>query len=173
LTGVLSDGAHNITVTTWDLAGNTATSAALAFTLDTGMAALVDYAVLQFPPSVTITSGESTGPIFGRVFEAGLTEQMGPVEGIVAQLGYGTFGTDPTSDANWTWLSATYGADVGNEDEYQATITDALDPGQYSYTYRFGLAASGDEPGNWLYADLNGTGDGFDIGQLGQLTVFA
>ena len=135
-----------------------------------------DFASLAFPSTLVVPSGESTGPIFGRVFEAGLTFLPGPADTIVAQLGYGAFGTDPTSDANWTWIDAAWSAQVGNDDEYQAAFNAPPAGGQYSYTYRFGFATSGNQPSSWTYADLNGNGmpgSGFSIDQLGLLTVIA
>jgi hypothetical protein len=132
---------------------------------------LVDSAILNFPATTATGAGQSTGPIIGSVFETGLTEAPGATSNIVAQLGYGGSGTDPTTDAGWIWIAADFYAQNGNNDEYQAVLSAAA--GDYSYTYRFGLSVGSDPPTVWTYADLSGTADGFQHDLLGTWTVMA
>ncbi|MBY0309015.1 MAG: hypothetical protein K2Q09_09760 [Phycisphaerales bacterium] len=136
----------------------------------------VSYAVLQWPPSITVNTGADTGGIYGQVWQGGWTEAPGPNPAIVAQLGYGPIGSDPLlDDSGWTWINATYNVQAGNNDEYVASFT-APAPGNYAYTYRLNLSTfwAGQNLG-WTLADLNGAGSnpglGYDAGQLGVLHV--
>lgn len=124
----------------------------------------IDYAVLQHPPSIVMPPG-TTPTIYGRVFSVGLTESLGQGIGITAQVGYGPDGSDP-SMGGWTWVNATFNVDVENNDEYQATFI-VSQAGEYDYAYRF----SGNGGATWVYADLDGTTDGYDPADAGSLTI--
>lgn len=134
---------------------------------------LADYTILQFPSSTSTNSGQATGQIYGRISEAGVTEIPGASASVTAELGYGPLGSDPRTSPSWTYLPAAFNTQIGNDDEYVATINPGFPPSttQYAYTYRFSL----DGGTNWTYADLdgNGTNSGltFDPAQLGTLTV--
>ena len=57
--------------------------------------------------------------------------------GLVAQLGYGTPGTDPSVTANgWTWQAATYNTLTGVNYQYAANLT-VPNAGSYAYVYRY------------------------------------
>lgn len=131
-----------------------------------------DFINLQYPSSSTVEAGAASELIYGRIFEAGLTEAAGAAATVVAQLGYGPAGSDPTSP-DWVWVDATFNTQVGNDDEYAASLTIPT-PGSYSYTYRFAID-DGSTPLVFSYADLDGagtnTGLSFDPSQLGSLTV--
>ena len=149
-------------------------TASVAITI-TGVAANgngpMDSAILVSPASLTVSGGD-TMPIFGQVFEAGLTESPGAASTIVAQLGYGATGSDPAGNPGWIWVDALFNTQSGNNDEYVATIDSAsLTAGKYSYTYRFGVSVNGQAPLDWTYADLDGSGNGFAVDQLGVMTV--
>jgi Ca2+-binding RTX toxin-like protein len=132
-----------------------------------------DFVNLQFPSSTTILTGGTTETIYGRIFEAGLTEAAGAPSNVIVQLGYGPAGSDPTTSPDWVWVNATYNVQVGNDDEYMATLT-VPDAGTYAYTFRFGID-DGLHPVVYTYADLDGAGTNpglsFDPNQLGALTV--
>jgi hypothetical protein len=56
--------------------------------------------------------------------------------------------------------------DAGNNDEFRASmLPEAV--GIYDYAYRYSTTGGRD----WVYADLNGTGDGYSPAQAGSLTV--
>ena len=137
-------------------------------------AAPIDYGVLQFPATVSAAPGAATPVIYGRVYEAGLTEAAGGSSEIIAQLGFGKAGTDPRSDASWKWTSAPFNEQVENNDEYQASFTAPNTPGRYAYTFRFALVQDGITSG-YTYADVDGAGTNpglsFESTQLGALTV--
>jgi hypothetical protein len=122
---------------------------------------------LQFPHELLATSGEETDVVYGQVFLAGVTDRPGPGAGLRAELGVGTEGADPAQFPQfWRWAPGVYNVDVGANDEYMARLT-AGAPGRYDYAWRY----SADDGRTWLYADTNGTDDGYDPGHAGALTV--
>lgn len=131
----------------------------------------IDFGNLQFPASLNLQAGAFTGSIYGRAYEAGVTETQGDSGVITASLGYGPSGTDPRTSQQWTWTVASYANQIGNDDEYQVGFTAPAVNGAYSYTYRYSLNGGT----SWLVADLNGNGTNgglsFDLAQLGVLTV--
>ncbi len=98
----------------------------------------VDWCNLQWPQSDTITQGSEFW-VYAQVWEPGITDQTGQGTGIQAWIGYSTINNDPAS-TDWTWISATYNVDVGNNDEYKANLGSAIsNPGVYYYASRFSL----------------------------------
>jgi hypothetical protein len=122
--------------------------------------------ILQWPPSVSITLGAATPVIYGRVWSTGFTDPPGAMDGLVAQLGYGPEGTDPSTSGAWLWTGAGYNVEViGGGEEYMATVT-PTSGGTYDYAYRFSFLN-----GPWTYSDLDGSANGYSIAQAGALTV--
>ncbi len=139
---------------------------------ETGLAAEADFCNVQFPTSFTVAEGAQTPQIFGRLFEAGVTEPMGPPVGWYAELGYGpASGSDPRQLIDWFFFPATYNTQVGNDDEFQGAFAAPAGNGAYAYTYRF----SSDNGATYTYCDLNGAGSGlgleFEVANLGSMTV--
>ncbi|MCS7040051.1 MAG: DUF3372 domain-containing protein, partial [Caldilineales bacterium] len=70
--------------------------------------------------------------VYVQVYEAGVTPGMGQGAGIQCFLHWGKYGQ------TWTDLAMTYNTDIGNNDEYKATIPQAtmngLTPGTYGFT---------------------------------------
>jgi hypothetical protein len=159
------------TTTTTTTTTGTSPPGTFAANNETDTAAEADFCNVQFPPSITGPAGLPIPPIFGRVYEPGLTTASSP-SSIVAQLGYGPANTDPRTASGWTWVSALFNAQPnGTDDEYRVILT-VPTPGSYSYSYRFsidGITAT--------YCDLDGAGSNpgltFDLTQLGVLTVNA
>ncbi len=85
-----------------------------------------------YPSTVaTITVGESTGVFTGEFYIQNVTNYADPGAGLKlkAEYGYGT-----GSDINaWTWVTATYAGDNGNNDYYVGSFTPTR-AGVYSYT---------------------------------------
>lgn len=125
----------------------------------------IDWCNLQFPASITINAGASTGNIYGQIFVFGVTEAPGQGAGIIAEVGYGPDGSDPTGN-NWTWFTAVYNIDVMDNDEYVGSFT-VNTAGSYDYAYRF----SGDTGNTWTYGDLDGSNNGYSTAQAGDLLV--
>ena len=131
---------------------------------------IIGWANLQWPPTLqhTISVTNRTGTVYGQVWIDGVTSAPGRTDTLRAQLGFGPQGSDPATAAGWTWVEAAFNVDAGNNDEFQASLLpEAL--GTYSYAYRYTTTNGRD----WLYADLDGTGNGFSTAQMGVLTVAA
>ena len=125
----------------------------------------VGYGNVQFPGSGAICQA-STYTVYGQVYKTGVTEAAGQGSGIVAQLGYNTTNTDPST---WTnWQTATFNTQIGNNDEYQSTLS-GLASGTYYYAYRYAYAPCG-----YQYAGYSASGGGFWNGTTnvnGTLTI--
>jgi hypothetical protein len=129
-----------------------------------------DFCNLQFPTSFTVPRSTASPTIYGRIYEAGVTEAEGAPAGVIAQLGYGPNLTSPAANSSWRFFGATYNTQVGNDDEFQGSFTAPATPATYSYTYRF----SQDNGLNFTYCDLDGAGStpAMDAnGPLGSMTV--
>jgi len=126
----------------------------------------ISWANLQWPPLLTTTSGTASDMVYGQVWIDGVTSQPGAASGLAAELGYGPDGSDPTANpGTWQWTSAVYNLDVGNNDEFMASIT-VVSPGTYDYCFRYSFGASA-----WVYGDLDGSQNGYSPDQAGVLTV--
>jgi hypothetical protein len=129
-----------------------------------------DSCLLQSPSTLSVATLATSAAVFGRIFEATVTEVPGAAAQVRAQVGYGPVGTNPeTEQEMWTWFDATFNAQLVNDDEYQGTMV-APAPGTYRYGFRFSL---GGQP--WTYCDQDGAGSSgalrFDPAGLGTMTV--
>ncbi|HSJ52535.1 MAG TPA: alpha-amylase, partial [Anaerolineae bacterium] len=129
---------------------------------------VIGWANLQWPPAIvhTISALVPTENVYGQVWIDGHTSLPGATEGLLAQLGYGPDGSDPEAGAGWLWVEATFNVDAGNNDEFVAQLRPEA-VGSYDYAYRYSTTAGR----TWLYADLDGTGNGYDPAQAGSLAV--
>ena len=115
--------------------------------------AVIGWANLQWPPSDTISVGGST-TVYAQIWIDGITNQPGPGVGIQAWIGINSSNTNP---ATWTnWIPAVYNVDVGNNDEYMASIGASLAPGTYYYASRFNVFG-----GDYVYGGYSSSGGGF------------
>jgi hypothetical protein len=134
-----------------------------------GIAAELDYCNLQFPTSLSGTRFTDAGVVYARAYEAGSTEAAGAAPNLIAQIGYGPTTANPQYQPGWVWTTATFNVQVGNDDEWAATVI-APDAGTYSLAARFSYDGV-----QWTYCDVDGAGAngglGFDLGQLGTFTV--
>ena len=127
-----------------------------------------DEAILMPPLTAETIPDTATPELVARVKEAGLTQDEGAAAGLVAELGFGPPGFDPTVNPQmWTWMSAVYSADIDGMESYAGTPATAT-PGIYAYTFRFSLDGA-----HWVYADSTGLADGFSLGKLGNWVVLA
>jgi hypothetical protein len=139
---------------------------------ETGASNELDYCNIQSPTSISVQTGTALPSVFSRVFEAGVTETGGASSSVVAQFGYGPVTTNPeTQRSAWTFVTAPYNIQVGNDDEYMAPATTAPAAGSYSYTFRYSV----DGGATYTYCDINGAGSNaglsFETPQLAPLTV--
>lgn len=115
-----------------------------AATLTVILPQIVDWANFQGLSSSTIVETGSTDA-YARVYEPGLTPGAGAGTGINAWIGYSTTNAATEADfanASWTWVSAGYFGESGNNDEYKATLS-GLVPGTYYIVSRFQLGGAG------------------------------
>lgn len=110
---------------------------------------VVDWCNVQWPASGSITEG-GTYTVYAQVYESGVTDPAGQGAGIQGWIGYSTANTDPSS-GGWTWVAASFNAQSGNNDEYQAEIGSLLSGGTYYYASRFQLGS-----GAYRYGGFNG-----------------
>jgi hypothetical protein len=96
----------------------------------------------------------------------GSTSTPGPTASLRAQLGFGPDGSSPDGNAAWTWVDASFNTDSGNNDEFVATMQPDS-TGRFDYAYRYTTTNGRD----WVYADLDGIGNGYSASQAGDLTV--
>ncbi len=153
------------------LSANAGNATPVTWVNETDLATEADFAILQSPATMSVTAGMLTPNVFGMVFEAGKTESAGGNATVLADLGYGTLGTDPRTDASWIWIAASFANQVGNNDVYSGQFLAPLINGTYEYTFRFSV----DGGSTYTAADLNGAGSNaqqtFDANNLGALTV--
>lgn len=134
---------------------------------ESGATAEVDYCDVQFPTSLMLAPGASSGAVYGQIYEAGATVAAGESALIRAQLGYGPVTANPELGTGFTWVNAAYNVQAGNNDEYQASFFAPL-PGSYRYVYRMSL----DQGVSWTVCDANMAPDfgaGSDPGLLFEL----
>jgi hypothetical protein len=114
----------------------------------------------------TISTTARTDTAYGQVWIDGVTNAPGATDGLRAQLGFGPDGSDPAGNASWTWVDGGFNTDSGNNDEYKASLLPET-TGSFDYAWRYSTTGGRD----WLYADLDGTGNGYAPAQAGALTV--
>ena len=130
----------------------------------------IDWANLQYPAAITRTiSATPTENIYGQVWISGVTILPGATPGLLAQAGYGPAGTNPDGHADWIWVAAAFNGQAGMGGENDEFVTAFMPEatGVFDYAYRY----STDGGATWLYADLDGTGNGYATAQAGVLTV--
>ncbi|MDP3158216.1 MAG: Ig-like domain-containing protein [Archangium sp.] len=136
---------------------------------ETNTVAELDFCVLQFPSTISVAAGASSGLIYTRAFETGVTAAPGPASSIRTEVGFGPAAVNPSTTAGFTWVPASFNVQVGNDDEYQGLFT-APAAGTYGYTGRVSRDGT-----NWTYCDLDGAGANagldFNVNQLGVMTV--
>jgi glycosidase len=164
-TGLENGRTYHYVVTALDAAGNESVPSAEVTAVPH---LVIGWANTQWPPSLThvISVTTRTDNVYGQVWIDGQTSLPGATPGLRAQLGFGPDGSDPDGNANWTWVEAAFNTDVGNNDEFYASmLPDSI--GTFDYAYRYSTTNGRD----WLYADLDGTPDGYDPADAGSLTV--
>ncbi len=138
---------------------------------ETDLGAEADFCNIQSPSTISVFTGLAAPTVYGRLYEAGITDPLGPPVGWTAQFGYGPQASDPRLLTGWQFADASYNVQIGNDDEFQIDFNAPFKPGNYLYTYRF----SNDGGGSWTYCDTDGAGSGpgltFETAALGQMTV--
>ena len=128
----------------------------------------IAWANLQWPPTLnhTISVVNRTDNVYGQVRIDGVTNQPGATKSLRAQVGFGPDGSNPDGNASWTWVEAGFNVDAGNNDEFVMSLLPEQ-TGTFDYAYRYTTTNGRD----WVYADLDGIGNGYSPAQAGSLTV--
>ena len=105
---------------------------------------------IQYPLTVTKPIDTTPVTIYGQVKVPGITDVAGDPAKIIAQVGYGAVGSDPTT---WTWKPMTFNAAHTGDAyyEYQGTIRPET-VGTFDYLVRF----SDDLGKTWSYGYQKG-----------------
>lgn len=164
-TGLVNGRLLYYVVRALDAAGNESTSS-------NELAALpylnIDWSNLQWPPTLdhTVSVVDRTDDVYGQVYIDGETASPGQTPGLRAELGFGPDGSTPAGNAAWTWVEASFNGQAGNNDEFVASLQPEA-AGTYDYAYRYSTTGGRD----WIYADLDGSPNGYSPGQAGDLVV--
>ena len=118
------------------------------------------------PQISTIAVSGRVGPTFkGELNINGATGPDGPAERITAQVGFGGSGTSPDTSSDWFWYPITYTGVSNSNDVFSgAPVIDT--EGTFDVAMRFMVGAAG-----WVYADLDGSANGYDPVNAGSLKV--
>lgn len=127
--------------------------------------AAVDWASLTGTLVFQILEGQSTPAVTVELYEPGVTDSPGAGSGMMVEIGYGADASTP--DASWSWTTAAYQSDAGNNDVYGAALTPPAG------TWDIAARASINGGAGWLYIDANGTLDGYSAANTGSVTVAA
>jgi hypothetical protein len=122
----------------------------------------IDWYNLQWPGSASIQINHDE-TIYAQCWEDGVTNLPGPGTGIECWIGYSSTNTNPNS---WSlWVPAVYNLDVGNNDEYMASLGSAqgLVPGTYYYASRFRYNGGSFVYGGFSGGAWNGTTNGSGV----------
>lgn len=130
----------------------------------------IGWANLQWPPAMTHTISvvNRTDTAYGQVWIDGVTSAPGAAPTLTAQLGFGPRSSQPDGNPDWVWVDAVFNVDAGNNDEFKASLLPEA-VGSYDYAFRYSTTGGRD----WLYADLDGTGNGYNPAQAGKLEVLS
>jgi hypothetical protein len=109
---------------------------------------------VNYPPFLDATALQPTEAVIGWILVPGVTEPPGQGAGVLAEVGYGGTGTDPSA-AGWTWFATSYYGD--RRDLFDAYSGAMLAPaaGTYDYLYRVTL----DGGATYTYCDTLGIYD--------------
>ncbi|MCB9738488.1 MAG: lamin tail domain-containing protein [Deltaproteobacteria bacterium] len=145
-------------------------------------ACTVGWCRFQWNPDVTLTSGEKS-TWYARVWAPGITDATDGTDvssDLTGDLGIGKTGTEPWTDASWTFVALTANtswdakaANEPNNDEYQVENAPTQAPGTWATAFRFFLRGSTKA----VYCDkANGPGkdgaeDGYQVDQAGKLVI--
>ena len=128
----------------------------------------VDNAKVVSPASYSIDSYQSSPAITGSIAIVGNTGTSGPAAQVTAQFGYGFRNTNPYDLQNWTWIDAAYSGSDDTHDFFSVSPMIISVAGDFDYAFRFKNGESA-----WIYADYDGSSNGYSKTVAGKMTVNA
>ena len=126
----------------------------------------VDNASIVSPTSFTMGSYQSTPAVTGSIFIAGNTGTSGPAAQVTAQFGYGFQNSNPLNNQDWIWVDAVYSFSDDTRDFFVSLPAFLTIAGELDYAFRFKNGES-----VWIYADINGSSNGYSKAAAGKMTV--
>jgi hypothetical protein len=129
-----------------------------------GCGTYIDWCSLAGPSVEYAAAAGVAGPVTGYVQIIGVTSLAGATPGLLAQAGWGPSGSDPAG-GGWLWTPAIYYRELHGLDVFRGWFTVGAS-GTYAYAFRYGFAG-----GPWVYGDLDGSDNGYQVAQAGQLVV--
>lgn len=156
---------------------DTLTSRVLNYFSTAGLPPMADWCNTQWPSADTDTVGIDTTShtLFGQVYKGGVTDaDTLSKDNFIVEIGVGPVGTYPWN-STWKWYPATFNSAHGNSNnnyEYMGNIIfdTTFVIGTYDYAFRY-TYNDGTTWGPWVYADLDGSGNGYDTNQAGKLVI--
>ncbi|HEX8562733.1 MAG TPA: T9SS type A sorting domain-containing protein [Flavobacterium sp.] len=114
------------------------------------------YYNLQWPANGSITeTGSMTA--YAQAWQEGVTEAAGAGAGLEAWIGISPEGENSNPNTWTMWVPATFNIQVGNNDEFMASIGANLAPGTYYYASRFRLNNGSYKYGGFSGGEWNGS----------------
>ena len=135
----------------------------------------IERAETTYPCGISSIYRDEEIQIYGQLLAPGLTDRTvdspDPDPSLIAQFGIGPANTLPDGNVDWVWFDANASSGTGVTDEYMITFIPREPPftlraGGYDYSFRFRHAGA-----PFLYADCNGTEDGYSDSDAGKLEI--
>jgi len=126
----------------------------------------VKNAKLDSPTSFSLDAYQTAPAVTGSIYIAGSTGTSGPAAQVTAQFGYGLKNTVPFDNINWKWVDAVYSHSDDTHDYYVCGTAFPTVSGEMDCAFRFKNGFS-----SWIYADTNGSSNGYSKAAAGEMTV--
>ena len=124
----------------------------------------IENAVLIAPSTITVDCYQQIPLIEAFINIPGETGGFDPASDIFAELGIGRRNTHP-SNGKWMWSTLPYVGADGNNDSFATNFFITVS-GDFDFLCRFRKDAA-----DWVYADLDGSTNGYSSSAAGKLTV--
>jgi len=124
----------------------------------------VENAVLNPPSTISVDCYQQIPSIDASLNIPGETGGFGPASDIFAELGTGRRNTHP-SNGKWKWTPLSYIGAEGNNDIFATNLFMTVS-GDFDFLCRFRKGSA-----EWIYADLDGSTNGYSSSAAGKLTV--
>jgi len=124
----------------------------------------IDNAVLKTPSTISVDCYQPIPSIEASLNIPGETGGSGPASDISAEVGIGLRNTDPVN-GKWTWTPIPYVGADGNNDSFATSLFMTVS-GDFDFACRFRKGVA-----EWIYADLDGSTNGYSSVAAGKMTV--
>ena len=115
------------------------------------------------PEVLSVLASSAAREVYVQLYHPALTESPGAAAGLEVEWGLGAVSASPDA---WAWSAGSFNVQNGNDDEWKGALAPPAVPGAYLYAARARLRG-----GPWRLCDGDGSDNGFDAAQAGQLSV--